>query len=334
MILNYSLIYVQLERCIKMSKMQSGQSYKRRFQTDKVELVREIIVFVTIGIFVALQTVVMALAVDSKVSINTFQIELTVTSSVIIFVLNLSQIIIYFNLAGSPYKNKEYYKKIKHLYLVALIWTVAFIIKFVASFFGADVYNLDITGDGSNFWAACFLAIFTALTEILPLVLIINSNFVKIFSLDHLDTKLTDVENDFLYDEENEEDALIYNEDRMSGKIQSSLLDIKPTENLADSVLSNRDRFNNSPMANSNNSNRDKSFERRLSNSSVTDVDMNAAMDDQISLVVTRYNLNEPLSDDQREKGKQIIEKRMKVSSKDFVNKEPFITEGYPADEK
>jgi len=129
--------------------------------------------------------------------------------------------------------------------------------------------------------------------------------------------KLTDVENDFLYDEDSEDNALFLNEDQRQG---TSLIEgLKPADNLADSVLSNRDRFNVNPNNESCSNARDKSFERRLSNSSVTDVDMSAALfDDQVSLTVTKYNLNEPLSDDQKEKGRQVIEKHMKISSKDF----------------
>lgn len=116
----------------------------------------------------------------------TFQLELCISACFIILVLNVSQIILYFTLTGSPYKKPEYFRIVRRIGVVCSVWTVAFIIKFTASFFGDEFYQLDVGNQASDFWQACYLAFFTIVTEILPIYLVIDSRFVEHFSADHL----------------------------------------------------------------------------------------------------------------------------------------------------
>ena len=67
MILSYSLLYLQLEKQMKLSRIQSGQTFMRRFKPDKVEKVREIIVFTAVACYIVSQVVVLVCAALDKV---------------------------------------------------------------------------------------------------------------------------------------------------------------------------------------------------------------------------------------------------------------------------
>jgi len=105
MILSYSLLYLQLEKQMKLSRIQSGQMFMRRFKPDKVEKVREIVVFTAVACYIVSQVIILILAALDKVQLDTFQVELVICSAVFMIVVNVSQIVIYFNLTGSPYKS-------------------------------------------------------------------------------------------------------------------------------------------------------------------------------------------------------------------------------------
>ena len=67
MILSYSLLYLQLEKQMKLSRIQSGQTFMRRFKPDKVEKVREIIVFTAVACYIVSQVAVLVCAALNKV---------------------------------------------------------------------------------------------------------------------------------------------------------------------------------------------------------------------------------------------------------------------------
>jgi len=69
---------------------------------------------------------------------------------------------------------------------VCVVWTLAFAVKFVASFFGDNIYSLNVTKD-TGFLGAAYLALFTMITEIFPLFLVVDGSFVKVFSGEHLE---------------------------------------------------------------------------------------------------------------------------------------------------
>lgn len=72
---------------------------------------------------------------------------------------------------------------------MAAVWSVAFAIKFTASFFGDELYQLNVHKD-NDFWQAAYLAVFTLITEILPVFLVVDGSFVKIFSAEHLEATI------------------------------------------------------------------------------------------------------------------------------------------------
>jgi hypothetical protein len=47
---------------MKLSRIQSGQTFMRRFKPDKVEKVREVIVFTAVAFFIVVQVAVLVFA--------------------------------------------------------------------------------------------------------------------------------------------------------------------------------------------------------------------------------------------------------------------------------
>jgi hypothetical protein len=75
---------------------------------------------------------------------------------------------------------------VRKLAIVCVVWTIAFAVKFVASFFGDNIYSLNVTKD-TGFLGAAYLALFTMITEIFPLFLVVDGSFIKVFSGEHLE---------------------------------------------------------------------------------------------------------------------------------------------------
>jgi hypothetical protein len=53
---------LQLEKQMKLSRIQSGQTFMRRFKPDKIEKVREVIVFTAVACFIVSQLIVLVFA--------------------------------------------------------------------------------------------------------------------------------------------------------------------------------------------------------------------------------------------------------------------------------
>jgi len=73
--------------------------------------------------------------------------------------------------------------------VVCGIWTTAFVIKVTASFMGLDVIsvNSNTTSDEQkDFKSAVILALYSIVTELIPLYVVIEPRFVKIFTMNFL----------------------------------------------------------------------------------------------------------------------------------------------------
>ena len=115
-----------------------------------------------------------------------FALQFSSASGFIVFSLNVSMIVLYCKYAGMPYLSREHYKAMKHLGIVVAIWTVAYITKittvhynkFNPSLSGADkVENIDF-GDAVLNCALCVGC------DLVPLILVVDSKFIKIMTFD------------------------------------------------------------------------------------------------------------------------------------------------------
>lgn len=70
--------------------------------------------------------------------------------------------------------------------MVCIVWTFAFFIKFCAVFLGMKLYNFNVKTT-NDFWSACGFAVFTLVTETIPLFLVVDGSFAKMFTGDHLE---------------------------------------------------------------------------------------------------------------------------------------------------
>jgi hypothetical protein len=172
---------------MKLSRIESGQTFMRRFKVDSVEKIRVTVVFGTVAVFVAGQVIMMALAVFKIIDLLTFQLMLASSSVFLILVWNVSTFVIYSQLTGSPYKSQDHWRKVRKLIVVCTVWTFAFFIKFTAVFLGMSMYNFNVK-TSNDFWSACFFAVFTLVTETIPLFLVVDGSFAKIFTGEHLET--------------------------------------------------------------------------------------------------------------------------------------------------
>ena len=151
-----------------------------------MEKLRATIVFIVMATFVVGQIVCMTLATLGILGLVAFQIMLVTSSSVLMVVWIISSAVIYFQLAGTPYKSDDHYRKARWLGYICAGWTVAFAIKFTACFLGDNIYDIKVNKE-SGFLAAAYFAGYALITEILPLFLVVDGNFVKIFSCEHLE---------------------------------------------------------------------------------------------------------------------------------------------------
>lgn len=80
--------------------------------------------------------------------------------------------------------------------MVGGIWSVALILKGIASGFGETVFNIDAAkaSDDNGFWSALLLATTIIVTDILPILLVLDNKFIQIFTCAHLDDQTNDIE--------------------------------------------------------------------------------------------------------------------------------------------
>ena len=80
---------------MKQSRIQSGQTFMRRFKKDNVELAKQVVLFTCVAIVAAIDCAYLVLAVYEKVTLLTFQEELAISTIVLVLVLNIGQIVTY-----------------------------------------------------------------------------------------------------------------------------------------------------------------------------------------------------------------------------------------------
>ena len=72
MVLLYTLLYYQLEMLMTMSRISSGQVFRTRLQDRKLGKVLKIVTFTIVGIFMALQLLMIALTLIAQLSLEVF----------------------------------------------------------------------------------------------------------------------------------------------------------------------------------------------------------------------------------------------------------------------
>lgn len=252
---------------------------------------------------------------------------LVASSSVLIIVWNISTAVIYFSLAGSPYKSDDHYRKTRKVWIIAAVWTVAFAIKFTSSFFGDKFYDLNINNE-SNFGSAAFLAGFVLITEILPLFLVVDGNFVKVFSCEHIEQEADDTS------------LLIahVSADTIQGNsmIESLLEPVSKAEAL-DAKASSDKVQNHSPLLASDSGSFLKNPRSEGSDKphALSEAQSLKLVRDSVDLLVTKMSLKD-LDEGRSQKLQNTLAIKLTITkaNKALEKQKPFVLDWYPVDEK
>ena len=97
--------------------------------------------------------------------------------------MNFNMVIQYFKHTGMPYKNEKLYKKVKYFGIIAGVWSVAFLIKFGFGIYGTKAYE---NSDEETLSTAILIAAGAICCDMVPYLAIIDSKFIKIYSMAHL----------------------------------------------------------------------------------------------------------------------------------------------------
>ena len=135
----------------------------------------------------------MVLVIFNLIPKRSFEIQLAVINGVIVLGLNISMIILYCRYAGTPYKSDQHYKNLRHCGLVAMYWTLSFSLKLITSFidsinpgFNYETDDYKDTDDKSSdklLYATIYFSL-SIVCDIVPLMLIVDSQFIKILTFD------------------------------------------------------------------------------------------------------------------------------------------------------
>lgn len=88
--------------------------------------------------------------------------------------------------AGTPYKSEKHYKNVRHLFIVYVVWTLAFILKVILAAIGTSSYIVtrdQPTDDKENLDSSILLVVGCVLSEIIPYVITLDQSFIKIFMM-------------------------------------------------------------------------------------------------------------------------------------------------------
>jgi len=126
---------------INISRIESSQNFIVKFKNStKVLAFVRIIVLVIIFLFVLVQVLVMFLCYFDLVSLKVFFIEIIVFICALVLGLNINIIVLYFKLAGLPYKTNKHYLCVRKIGIVCTIWSIAFIIKLIVFGCGKSLF--------------------------------------------------------------------------------------------------------------------------------------------------------------------------------------------------
>lgn len=117
--------------------------------------------------------------------------ELTLLFCIIITVVwfLISIIALYIKYSGCPYKSEFHGKKLKHIGIIFLIWTVSFILKIIIA--GIATKAFDPTED-TTFIEAIMVALMYIITEVIPYIATLDMKFIEILQMEYLKIELPD----------------------------------------------------------------------------------------------------------------------------------------------
>ena len=102
-----------------------------------------ILTFTYVGLFIAVQVLIMVLTIFDFVKPESFLVELNTLILVLMIFLNAFALTNYCRNAGNPYLNEGYKKYVRKYKVIVVVWNLAFILKFFMTTFGVTILDLD-----------------------------------------------------------------------------------------------------------------------------------------------------------------------------------------------
>ena len=158
-------------------------------QLQAIKVIK-ICTWILMGFFVVIQFLLIVGVLFNKFQKETFEIEISAVSGVIMLLLNIVMFVIYCKYAGMPFKSEQHAQNLKHCGYVSAYWNMAFILKYITAFIkpiSPDNMGRVTDEDDSESKRLFYVIIYFALSiicDIVPFLIVIDSQFIKICTFD------------------------------------------------------------------------------------------------------------------------------------------------------
>lgn len=168
------------------------------------------------------------LIILNKTNSSNFQVQAQTIISFLICFNNIMLMLFYCRYTGSSYISREHYRNFRYIMCVALYWSLSLIGKQIQS--GLPEFNLNLVQDNSadggktepkkqidemTTWDAALIFVMALAFDITPYILIVEREFIKIFTFDMLFKHINRMKEHSLYDRSSQ---LRQNENRIIDK--------------------------------------------------------------------------------------------------------------------
>lgn len=143
-----------------------------------------------IGAFVVVQAILIVAALFSWIKLEAFYAEITGYTGALILGLNIYLMFTYCRLTGTPYKTRKHFQAVRWIGLIGGYWSLAFGMKFCSVIIGSSLYQFNASDNNQAVYQACLIGLTDFLCVIVPVFLISDTYFIKVFSAKHFEAKV------------------------------------------------------------------------------------------------------------------------------------------------
>jgi hypothetical protein len=176
-VLCYALLYQMLDNMMIDSHLENSQMFITNRRQERCRKCLWITTVCTVAFFVVCQLAAMVLCLFKIITPIYYLVFCNGLTAIVIVGLNANQVGVYCKFSGQPYKSQAHFEKVRKLGLVCGIWTVAYIIKVFAIFYGSNILSLS-DQTTISLATACTMALTDFFTIIVPYYCVIDSDFV------------------------------------------------------------------------------------------------------------------------------------------------------------
>jgi len=115
-------------------------------------------------------------------SMDVYQYLLLSCTAFLILWFLIHTIWLYCKWAGSPFRSEDLRKKTHHVFIIFMVWTVAFIFLIIMSTLGSKFFYFDV--DNENLGESLLVFLTYVICIVIPTLVTLDSKFIKILKLD------------------------------------------------------------------------------------------------------------------------------------------------------